>query len=166
MPTTNPDYALDPWEHIIKTTFDPEDFTKVARSHHSKIRYEERKHKQKMAMMVKNNMKIVKDRGEKMDLSASKGVFYCPEVQSSTGVKCMCAFSTKTGLRNHQSRGKHNFPTFDLASMVHDLHTSGNFAFSLATVMYKRLLYLIILKLSLVIDLTLPQAQDQIDQIM
>ena len=85
-----------------------------------------------MDNMTKHNNMVLEQIDKKKASYASKGSFLCGEVNNS-GLMCMCTFSTESGRRKHQASGKHNFPTPDLESWLHELHTGGRFAFSLAT---------------------------------
>ena len=123
---------LDAWEHIVKTTFDPSDIFKAQPSKRKHQSQQEIATKKRVDNMTMHNCKVVKNHHANVRLLESKGVFCCDSL-SSSGTPCMCTFSTRSGLERHKNKGDHKYPTPDLASWVHDLHTSGKFAFSLAT---------------------------------
>ena len=85
--------------------------------------------------MTKHNCKIVAGHKEYVNNLAAKGIFSCNKI-SRTGTRCMCTFSTKSGLKSHKKNDVHRFPTSDLKSWVNELHTSGKFAYCLATGKY------------------------------
>ena len=85
-----------------------------------------------MDKMTKHNNMVLEQINKKKADYALKGCFLCGKVNSS-GLMCMCNFSTESGWRKHQVTGKHKFSTPDLESWLHELHTGGRFAFSLAT---------------------------------
>ena len=82
--------------------------------------------------MTKHNNMVLEKLDKKKSSYASKGNFLCGEINNS-GLMCMCNFSTESGCTKHKASGKHKFPTPDLESWLHELHTGGKFAFSLAT---------------------------------
>ena len=123
--------GLDAWEHIIKTTFDPENITTVSPSKRKQQSKHEIAERKKIDNMTMHNRKIVVNVKEAINKLSSKGIFCCSELHF--GTRCMCAYSTKLGLERHQTKGDHKFPTPDLKSWVNDLHLSGKFAFTLAT---------------------------------
>ena len=131
-----PRKVVDPWDHIIQTSFDPDTCHKsVSSSQHSKIAYQKRVVERNNFMMSTHNRKIVKGHLEAVDMCRKKGIFCCDNMDR-TGLRCMCAFSTETGLRNHKNKDNHQYPTLDLKSWVTELHTRGRFAFCLATGKY------------------------------
>ena len=116
----------------MKTAFDPSEITKVQPSNR-KIQSQQKAAAQKRVdNMTMHNCKIVKSHQENIRKLESKGIFSC-ESLSQRGTPCMCTFSTRSGLDRHRKKGIHKYPTPDLESWLHDLHTSGKFAFSLAT---------------------------------
>ena len=123
---------IDAYDHIIKSTFDPHTCQFVKASCHTTISHQDWVVKKARDNMTKHNLKMIGNNEKAVCSGELKGVFLCSNVNSH-GHRCMCAFSTLGGRERHMKLGHHKFPILDLKSWVHQLHLSGNFAFSLAT---------------------------------
>ena len=87
---------IDGNDHILKSTFDPDDFKDIKPSSRNTIKYQERLVKAARDNRTKHNNKIIGDHNDVLREKEMNRVFCCSSINEH-GLRCMCAFATKRG---------------------------------------------------------------------
>ena len=120
------------WGHIHCSTFSRESTESVVPSLKSKMPFQQQKIEFNRDKMLGNNEKVMIRMENYVKEREANGVYCCQQVEETTGSMCMKTYTTESGRSRHYAQENHKFPTLDLKTLVHEMHLSGQFAFSLA----------------------------------